>query len=173
MQEIVVVLDNVRSNHNVGSMFRTADAAGCARIYLCGITPAPVTKFRRPNAALLKVALDADQFVPWEVVGSTVELLQRLRADGYVVWAVEQGAGARSVASAADAARDANQQNQKIALVMGNEISGVAPEVLACADQLIEIPMYGKKESLNVAVAFGIVVFGLRSALIDARRMQD
>lgn len=157
MPELVIVLDNIRSMHNVGSIFRTADAAGCVKVYLCGITPGPMNKFHRPNRSLLKVALDAEKFVAWEQVQSTTELLKQLRADGYKIIAIEQHPKSRSLYDVKIKAK------KKYALVLGSEIFGISQEVLALTDTIIQIPMHGKKESLNVAVAFGIVVFQLRA----------
>lgn len=142
--------------HNVGSIFRTADAAGCQQIFLCGITPGPLDRFGRPNDALLKVALNAQQYIPWEHVEDTVALLDRLRAAGHPVYAIEQSPTSTSLYDVV-----VEKTAPTSVLVVGNEITGLLPEVLSRADVTIEIPMRGQKESLNVAVAFGIVAFAL------------
>ncbi len=154
---MISVLHNIRSLHNVGSIFRTADAAGVEKIYLCGITPTPLDKFGRLRPQLAKVSLGAEKTVVWENSKSTVRTIEKLKSDGYKIFAVEQSKKSIPYYKL----RIANSK-QKIALVMGNEVKGLSPSVLKKADKIIEIPMAGKKESLNVAVAFGIVVFGLR-----------
>jgi tRNA G18 (ribose-2'-O)-methylase SpoU len=154
---MIVILHNVRSTHNVGSIFRTADAAGCEKIYLCGITPAPTDRFDRVNEKISKVALGAENFIPWEKVGETIRLIKKLKKDGYKILAVEQSS--RSVPY--QKIKLSKKDLEKIALVLGNEIKGLPPAVLHLADKILEIPMCGKKESLNVAVAFGIVAFNL------------
>ena len=143
---IVLVLQNIRSLYNVGSMFRTADAMRVERIVLTGYTPTP------PNESIAKTALGADRTVPWTHVSSTVDAVKALRDAGYHVYAVELTDTSRDVAtlSAADL---------PLALVLGNELSGVSDDVLACCDDAVEIPMYGVKHSLNVAVATGIVLY--------------
>jgi len=158
---MIVVLHNVRSLHNVGSIFRTADAVGAEKIYLCGYTPAPVDEFGRPRGALAKTALGAERFLPWEKAGSAAKTLDRLKAGGFRIYAVEQGKASRR----ADRRRLSEKSLAKAALVVGNEIRGLSPGVLARADEILEIPMRGRKESLNVAVAFGIAAYSLASGL--------
>jgi len=154
---MVVILHNVRSTYNVGSIFRTADAAGCEKIYLCGITPAPRDRFGRVNEKISKVALGAENFIPWEKIGETARLIKKLKKDGYKILAVEQSS--RSVPY--QKIKLSKKDLAKTALVVGNEIKGLPSTVLRRADKILEIPMRGKKESLNVAVAFGIVIFNL------------
>lgn len=154
---MVVILHNIRSTHNVGSIFRTADAAGCEKIYLCGITPAPVDRFGRTNEKISKVALGAEKFLSWEKIGQTTKLLDKLKKDGYKILAIEQSK--RSVPY--QKIKLSKKDLAKVALVVGNEINGLSSSILRRADKILEIPMRGKKESLNVAVAFGIVVFNL------------
>lgn len=153
--KIAVVLHDVRSVHNVGSIFRTADAVGAEKIVLCGITPRPVDRLQQVRPDFAKVALGAEKYVPWHFVKDTEMALAELVRDGYRVLAVEQDA--RSVPYP----RVALTSDDRVALVMGNEVQGLPPSVLKRADRVIEIPMRGKKESLNVAVAFGVVAFGL------------
>lgn len=154
--ELAAVLHDVRSVHNVGSIFRTADAAGVSKIYLCGITPAPIDRFKEVRKDFAKVALGAERSVKWESVKDTKDAVARLKRDGYEVLAVEQSPDAVSCEKVVV------KKNMRLALVMGNEVQGLPPAVLALADKTIEIPMFGKKESLNVSVAFGIVAFVLR-----------
>ena len=153
--EIVVVLPDIRSTHNVGSIFRTADAAGARKVFLCGITPQPVDQFGRKRQDISKVALGAEDYVPWEYVKSATRLIGRLKKDGYMICAVEQSP--KSLSYRAFKA----PKGAKIALIMGNEVEGLPKPILARTDVILEIPMYGKKESLNVGVAFGVVVLGL------------
>jgi len=150
-----VVLHDVRSVHNVGSIFRTADAAGVSKIYLCGITPGPLDRLKKVRPDFTKVALGAHEYLAWESMKSTAEAIGKLKKEGYAIFAIEQSK--RSIPyHEASFDRDA-----KIALVLGNEVDGLPPEIQKLADHILEIPMAGKKESLNVAVAFGVVVFGL------------
>jgi 23S rRNA (guanosine2251-2'-O)-methyltransferase len=156
---IAVILDNIRSVHNVGSIFRTADAAGVEKVYCCGVTPAPLDRFKKPRADFAKVALGAEGFVAWESVKNTADAIESLRQEGWIIFAVEQSK--HSIPYFEAWARLKKNGTQKIVLVVGNEVDGLPPEILALVDKILEIPMRGKKESLNVAVAFGVVVFGL------------
>lgn len=154
---MVVILHNVRSTHNVGSIFRTADAAGCEKIYLCGITPAPVDRFGRVNEKVSKVALGAERWIAWEKVGQIIRLIDKIKKEGYKIFAVEQSSRSLPYQKIKLSKKDL----AKTALVVGNEIKGLPPAILRRADKILEIPMRGKKESLNVAVAFGVVAFNL------------
>jgi tRNA G18 (ribose-2'-O)-methylase SpoU len=154
---MIVILHNVRSTHNVGSIFRTADAAGCDKIYLCGITPAPVDRFGRVNEKIAKVALGAEEWIPWEKFSQTTKLVDKIKKDGYKILAIEQSS--RSVPY--QKIKLSKKNLVKTALIVGNEIKGLPPAILRQADKILEITMRGKKESLNVAVAFGIVAFNL------------
>jgi len=158
---MVVILHNVRSTHNVGSIFRTADAAGVEKIYLCGITPAPIDRFGLVNEKISKVALGAQNFLLWEKSGQTVKLLDKIKKDGYKILAVEQSSRSMPYQKIELSKKDLG----KTALVVGNEIEGLPPAILRRADKILEIKMRGKKESLNVAVAFGIVAFNLINKL--------
>jgi len=189
IKRMIVILHNIRSMHNVGSIFRTADAAGVEKIYLCGVTPAPIDKFGRKRQQVAKVSLGAENYVQWEQVKSTTRFLDKLKEDGYFILAVEQsptsipyyefsplpvrhpelvsGSHQKMLKQAGpERGRKVRHDGtafvlSKIALVFGNEIKGLSPSVLNRADKILEIPMKGKKESLNVAVAFGVVVFSL------------
>ena len=154
--KIVAVLHDVRSVHNVGSIFRTADAAAVSGIYLCGITPTPLDRFKNVRGDFKKVSLGAEGSVPWNYEKTAIAVLKQLRVDGYHIVAVEQSK--KSVPYYAASMK----KFSKIALVFGNEVKGLPPSILAMADNIAEIPMNGAKESLNVAVAFGVMVFGLR-----------
>ena len=146
---IVLVLDNIRSAHNVGSAFRTADAFGVDKIYLGGICPGP------PSPELHKVALGAEEVVPYEHVQDVVDLVRRLQAEGYTVIAVEQTVHSVKL-------DEFQAGNQKYALIFGNEVSGVQQEVVDAADYALEIPQQGTKHSLNVSVSIGVVLWGIR-----------
>lgn len=170
---MIVILHNIRSLYNVGSIFRTADAAGVKKIYLCGITPAPIDEFSAWRQQLTKVSLGAEKYVEWEKIGSTnspqaaratINLLENLKKQGYKIFAIEQSKKSTpyyKVRLCHPNGRSSNRITNKIALVLGNEIRGLPPSILKRADKILEIPMRGKKESLNVAVTFGIVVFHL------------
>ena len=145
---IVLILDNIRSAHNVGSAFRTADAFGVDKVYLGGICPVP------PSPELRKVALGAEEVVPFEHVADVVTLVHRLQADGYTVVAVEQTVHSVKL--------DAFQAGRgRYALIFGNEVDGVQQEVVDAADFALEIPQKGTKHSLNVSVSIGVVLWAL------------
>lgn len=156
---MIAILHNIRSAYNVGSIFRTADAAGCEKIYLCGITPAPIDKYNRPVSHITKVSLGAEKYIPWEKVKSTVKIVNKLKKDGYTILAVEQSK--KSIPYFSLSFPRKRKSRNKFALVLGNEINGLSPAILKRADKILEIPMRGRKESLNVSVAFGIIVFHL------------
>ncbi|MVM31264.1 TrmH family RNA methyltransferase [Spirosoma sp. HMF4905] len=140
-----LILDDIRSLNNVGSVFRTADAFRAAKLYLCGITGQP------PHRDITKTALGATESVSWEHTPDVVTLVQRLQAEGWVVAAIEQAEGSTSLA---DFSPDSNKQ---YAFVLGNEVTGVRDEVVQLADLVLEIPQFGTKHSLNIAVTAGIV----------------
>lgn len=144
---VVIILDNVRSALNVGSAFRTADAFTLAKVYLCGITAQP------PHREILKTALGATDSVAWSYHKEVLELAEGLKAEGYQIWAVEQAEG-RTWLQDFKPTKD-----QKIALVFGNEVTGVSNEIMNLANGAIEIPQFGTKHSLNVSVSMGIVVW--------------
>ena len=145
---LVVVLDNIRSAHNVGAAFRTADSFGIDKVILCGISAVP------PSAEIHKSALGAEDSVPWEHVDDTLDAVARLQADGFTVIAVEQTVHSLKLGSAFR--RD---PGCKYALVFGNEVSGVRQDVVDAADFALEIPQYGTKHSLNVSVSIGVVLW--------------
>ena len=150
---LVVVLDDVRSMHNVGSVFRTGDAFRIERVCLCGITSTP------PMAEIHKTALGAEDSVAWEYFQTALEALESLKADGYEVLAVEQAHGSTMLQAFIP------QYGKKYAVVLGNEVKGVHQEVVDASDGCLEIPQYGTKHSLNVSVTAGIVIWHFVSAL--------
>lgn len=154
---VIVILHNIRSVYNVGSIFRTADAAGIEKIYLCGITPAPVDRFGHPRQDFIKVSLGAEKSVPWEKISSAQALLKKLKKAGYTIFAIEQDT--RAIPYYRMKPKGTFSRESKLALVVGSEVKGLPAAILNQADTILEIPMRGKKESLNVGVAFGIVVF--------------
>lgn len=153
---VVLVLDNVRSLHNVGSAFRTADAFAVSKIYLCGITGTP------PHKEMNKTALGATESVTWEYIARTADLVRQLQADGYQIIAIEQADHSISLKDFRPIA------GQKYALVFGNEVFGVEDDVMQLADAVLEIPQFGTKHSLNISVAVGVVVWDILSKLIKS-----
>ncbi|MDR0832940.1 MAG: RNA methyltransferase [Candidatus Symbiothrix sp.] len=161
---LVVVLDNVRSLHNVGSVFRTSDAFRVAAVYLCGITATP------PQAEIHKTALGAEDSVDWKYFENTLEAVRELKAAGFHVAAVEQAENSVSLEHWGDSRLRGNDspchcgrdpQSQKYAIVLGNEVHGVDQDVMNACDSCIEIPQFGTKHSLNVSVTAGIVIWTL------------
>lgn len=150
-QPIVVVLDNIRSMHNVGSVFRTADAFLLEGIYLCGYTPRP------PHRDINKTALGATETVTWNYFSTTTDAIQLLKDDGYRVYAVEQAENSVLLPYVA------SLEPGKMAIVFGNEVEGVGDGALRLCDGCIEIPQLGMKHSLNISVAAGIVLWELVS----------
>lgn len=146
---ITVVLDNVRSLHNIGSVFRTADAFRLEGIYLCGITARP------PHREIHKTALGATESVTWKYREETTGAIEELRGRGYLIYSVEQTEGAVMLD------RLKISEGQKIALIFGHEIRGVEQQVVDMSDHCIEIPQYGTKHSLNISVAAGVVIWEL------------
>lgn len=150
---ITLVLDNIRSCHNIGSIFRTADALLVEKLLLCGITATP------PDKEIHKTALDAEKTVAWEYFGDTLEAIRSLKQNGYTVYAVEQVENSLSLPGFYP------EKEEKIALVFGNEVKGVAQEVVNHCDGAIEIPQYGTKHSFNVSVSAGIVLWEITQKL--------
>lgn len=144
---VVLILDDIRSALNVGSAFRTADAFALEKIYLCGITATP------PHREILKTALGSTETVSWEFAQEASEIVTKLKGDGYKVYAVEQ------VANSLQLQDIEIQAGQKIAVVFGNEVNGVNEITLSVCDGFLEIPQFGTKHSLNVAVCVGIVTW--------------
>lgn len=157
---MVVILYNIRSLYNVGSIFRTADAVGVGKIYLCGITPKPVDEFSRLRPQLTKVSLGAEKYIPWEKVFGTSRLIGRLKKEKYKIFAVEQSKKSipyYKIPKSYIPMPTGRQVNSKFCLILGSEVKGLPPSILKKSDKILEIPMLGQKESLNVSVAFGII----------------
>ncbi len=146
-----IILENIRSAYNVGAIFRTADASGVAKVFLVGYTPAPIDRFGRVQPEILKTSLGASGTMAWEQVATIKEIIKRLQADGATVAAVELDEGSVSL-------KDFNEPEQ-VAYIVGNEVDGVSKEALEQADVIVELPMLGQKESLNVSVTAGIVLY--------------
>lgn len=156
---LVVVLDNVRSQHNVGAVFRTADAMRIERVVLCGICCCP------PNQEIHKTALGAEESVEWSYFKETQEAVRELQAQGYKVYAVEQAHDSMTLEEAAVKVQRDKVQSTKVAVVLGHEVFGVQQEVVDRCDGCIEIPQYGTKHSMNVSVTAGIVMYRISGAL--------
>ena len=150
-KEIVVILHDIRSSYNVGSVFRTAEAAGVAKIFLTGIPPLPVDRFGRAQKEIAKTALGAEGIISWEHAPHINKVIAELKKSHFCVIAVEQAKNAREYTKI--------KCKQKTAFIFGNETKGLTSAVLRKSDMVIEIPMRGEKESLNVSVAAGIVLY--------------
>lgn len=144
---VVIILDNIRSQNNVGSVFRTSDAFRIEKIYLCGITSTP------ENREVHKTALGAEDAVEWEYVKDTLEAVSRLKAEGYRIFAIEQAENSTSLEQFSP------DFSEKYALIFGNEVKGVQQAAIDLADGCIEIPQFGTKHSFNIAVTVGIVLW--------------
>ena len=153
----IVVLDNVRSQHNVGAVFRTADAMLLEGVYLCGICCCP------PNQEIHKTALGAEESVDWTYFADTKEVIRVLKEKGYTCYAVEQAHDSITLEQAAAQI----SRESKIAVILGHEVFGVQQEVVDACDGCIEIPQYGTKHSMNVSVTAGIVMYRLSEAMRD------
>lgn len=155
---LVVVLDNVRSQHNVGAVFRTADAMRIERVILCGICCCP------PNQEIHKTALGAEESVEWQYYKDTLDAVRDLQAKGYTVYPIEQAHNSVTLEEIVDLTAN-SQVGPAIAVVLGHEVFGVQQEVINQCDQCIEIPQYGTKHSMNVSVTAGIVIYRFASSL--------
>ena len=144
---LIIILDNVRSLNNIGSVFRTADAFLIERIYLCGITASP------PHKDIHKTALGATENVLWEYVHSTADIVQKIQTEGVSVWPIEQTEDSTSL----DIFQP--EPNKSYAFVLGNEVRGVSQEVIDICNKALEIPQFGTKHSLNISVATGLVIW--------------
>ena len=152
---LIVVLDNIRSLNNIGSIFRTCDAFLVSKIYLCGITAKP------PNRKINKTALGSTESVEWDYFKSTIKLIEKLKSEGVKIWSIEQVERAQKL-------NDIEKIDSKLkhAIVFGNEIKGVDQKVIDISENTIEIDQYGTKHSLNVSVAAGIVIWKFYNSLI-------
>jgi 23S rRNA (guanosine2251-2'-O)-methyltransferase len=146
-----IILEDIRSAYNVGAIFRTADASGVAKVFLVGYTPAPTDRFGRVQAEIEKTSLGASKTVAWEHVVNTKDIVERLQASGVRVVAVELAPGSVPLKDFIEP--------ENVAYIVGNEIDGVSKDALECVDVIVELPMLGQKESLNVSVTAGIVLY--------------
>lgn len=150
---IIIILDNIRSLNNIGSVFRTSDAFLIEKIYLCGITAQP------PHNDIRKTALGSTETVDWEYVENTIDVVTQLKNDGVKICAIEQAEHATMLDTFQP------QTNTKYAFVFGNEVKGVAQDVVSASDEVIEIPQFGTKHSLNISVSTGVVIWDVFSKL--------
>jgi tRNA G18 (ribose-2'-O)-methylase SpoU len=150
-KETILILPDIRSAVNVGAIFRTADAVGIDKVYLVGVTPRPNDQFGRVQKDIAKSALGAETWIPWEYKEKILPLINKLKKDGYKIVALEQDKEAIDYRK--------YKTPQKMAFILGPEVAGLDKNVLKLCDRVVEIPMYGKKESLNVSVACGIALF--------------
>ena len=147
---LVLVLDNIRSAHNVGSAFRTADSFKVDKVYLCGICAVP------PSAEIHKSALGAEDSVSWEHSADTMDVVRRLKSEGYTIVSAEQAVDSVMLDAFVPSAE------KKYAVIFGNEVAGVAQNVVDASDIVLEIPQYGTKHSLNVSVSIGVILWHFR-----------
>lgn len=150
---IIIILDNIRSLNNIGSVFRTSDAFLIEKVYLCGITAKP------PHKDIHKTALGSTDTVNWEHVENTLDLVETLKTDGVIICSIEQAENAGKLNDFIP------EKDSKYALVFGNEVKGVLQEVVSASDKVIEIPQFGTKHSLNISVSCGVVVWDIFSKL--------
>lgn len=147
----ILILNDIRSVENVGAMFRTADAGGVDKIYLVGYTPAPIDRFGRKRKDMAKSALGAEEFVAWESVKTILPLIKKLKKEGFQIIAIEQDERSIDYKKV--------KTKEKNAFIVGTEVTGIPKGVLKNCDVIAEIPMRGKKESLNVSVSLGVALF--------------
>ncbi len=150
-EKIFLILNNIRSVYNVGAIFRTADATGIFKIYLCGYTPGPLDRFGRERKDFKKAALGAEKTVRWEKYENIKMLLDKLKKEGIFLAAVEQANNSLDYKDF--------KLKKSTAFIFGNEVSGISEDILKKCDLILEIPMLGKKESLNIATSLGVVIF--------------
>ncbi len=150
-----MLLDNIRSAWNVGSIFRSADGFGFAHVYLCGITPTP------ENEAVTKTSLGAEDSVMWSYHKDAVKLVKGLKKEGWTAWALEEDERAKELT------QNTERRMRTAVLIVGNEVTGVDPELLDLCDEIFYIPMHGEKKSFNVGIAFGIAAYALNSQRLE------
>ncbi len=151
---IYLILDSIRSHYNVGAIFRTADAIGVTKIFLCGYTPAPIDRFGREVPEIAKTSLGAAKRVSWSQASQVIDVIAELKQNGVTVISIEQSERAVSL-------YDVECQGD-VAVVFGNEVDGVSQAAMELSDMIVDLPMYGTKESLNVSVTVGIVLYDLK-----------
>ena len=150
---VIVLLDNVRSLHNVGSVFRTCDAMAVEKLYLCGITAKP------PHREIQKTAIGATESVNWEYMEDAITIINSYKRQGYTIISVEQTSNSKALGNY-------NWKNEKVLLVFGNEVDGVQQKIIDLSDFSIEIPQWGTKHSFNITVSLGIVLWDLKSKTV-------
>ena len=150
---IIVLLDNVRSLHNVGSVFRTCDAMAVEKLYLCGITAKP------PHREIQKTAIGATESVNWEYMEDAIGIINKHKKEGYTIISVEQTSNSKALGNY-------NWKNEKVLLVFGNEVDGVQQKIIDLSDFSLEIPQWGTKHSFNITVSTGIVLWDLKSKTV-------
>lgn len=161
---MVVILDNIRSAHNVGSAFRTCDSFKADKLWLCGICATP------PSAEIRKTALGAEESVPWEYSGSTMDVVKKLKSEGYTIVSVEQTVNSVSLEKFNPST---SSGDSKYAFIFGNEVDGVSQEVVDASDFSLEIPQFGTKHSLNVSVAIGVVLWQFTLGRLSPRAIGE
>lgn len=152
-RDVRIILDNIRSVHNVGSIFRTADTLGISKIYCIDTTPTPVDRFNIKRKDFAKVSLGAEDSIPWEHISDAVAIVKKLKKEGFQIIALEQAENSIDYKKSIG--------HTKTAIILGNEVEGVSKELLKQCDEIAEIPLVGKKESLNVSVSAGIFLYRL------------
>lgn len=152
-KEIWVLLHNIRSSHNVGSIFRTSDAIGVSKIFITGFTPAPLDRFKRPVKEIQKTALGAEMTIPWEQTDDVAKVIEFAKNEGFEIVGIEQDVRSKDYKDFVP--------KEKTLIIMGEEVSGINKEILDRCDAILEIPMYGNKESLNVSVSYGVIMYRL------------
>jgi len=150
-RENILIINDIRSVTNVGAMFRTADAAGINKVYLTGYTPTPLDRFGRVRSDMAKSALGAENFIPWEFKKNVTSLINELKKEGYLIIGVEQDKKSIDYKKV--------KLRRKNVFIMGAEVTGIPQNILKKCDVIAEIPMRGRKESLNVSVACGVLLF--------------
>ena len=151
--EIILILPDIRSAHNVGAIFRTADAFGVSKIIINGYTPSPIDRFGRERSDISKASLGAQNTIPWEDVEDVISYIKDKKDNGFEIVSLEQSSESVEISK--------YNKKEKVLLVVGNEIKGVDEQVLNLSDQILEIPMMGQKESMNVSVSTGIALYVL------------
>ena len=156
--EICLLLHNIRSTHNVGSIFRTSDAVAIKKIYISGYTPTPIDRFGRIRKDIAKVSLGAEKDIEWQYIENIKNLIKDLKKSGFKIVALEQDEKSVDYRKCKK-----TREYKNILLIVGNEVGGIEKEILDLCDEIVEIPMFGNKESLNVSVATGIILYALKS----------
>lgn len=152
-KEIRLLLNDIRSVHNVGSIFRTAETLGISKIYCAGTTPQPFDRFRRKRKDFAKVSLGSEEMLPWEYTDNALKIIKSCKKEGFEIISIEQSDKSTDY-------KNVSIENKAL-IILGNEVEGISPDILKASDTIAEIPLVGKKESLNVSVAAGIVLFRL------------